>query len=151
MAGSACGMYSWIAREIAWADQHMDESLLKLTAGLNNDLHFVELTTVQRKLRQAIAIADPTYFGAALHQYQDWWSHMYEGYGVNRTVGHAPDSIRAEKRHLGLRNELIYEFYGAVATGWRVSVDETGVEETRTSLSYLGANLSQLSHSQLRV
>ncbi|MCI0559013.1 MAG: hypothetical protein MN733_10995, partial [Nitrososphaera sp.] len=118
----------------------MDDSL-KLVAGpnYNVDLHFAEITKVQRNLRRAIALNNPTFFGAAMHQYQDWWTHVNEGYGG--ALRHGPATAKALCRHNGACDGLIEDFYG-MPLSQRVA----GV---RNNLSYLGVDLYYLSASQL--
>ena len=157
----------WMAKEIAWANQRMD-SLGLLADGIPGSkrtlMHFAQLPTILDNLRRAVALGNPTFFGAALHQYQDYFSHVGEGY----TFEHAIAQLRADCRrgNLGactvlpgsrdsylVGQAMVGVFYGDTLLGINLNSDITvGSRNTVESrLSYLGesSEIALLSDGEL--
>lgn len=158
----ACNQYLWLAGEIARSNQYMDsrEFWAIGTSRENHLLHFAQLPDILDNLRRSIALHNPTFFGSALHQFQDYFSHVGEGY-IDYPLGHGPDEIGALIRRDQIiisadtwqYNQLvIQQFYASPGDDlYNPELSAGSREEIMNSLAYLNADaeLGQLSNAEL--
>ena len=91
-----------LADIIAETDRRVDTNLALAWPPGCKECHFCPLDLVESNVEEAIKSRNPYFWGAVLHQTQDYFSHWREGY----TWGHIQDTLRAQRPP-----ETIEDFY----------------------------------------
>ncbi len=80
-----------LAETIAEANQHVDDFGSILNSLFCRECHFCDKTRTDIHINEAINRSNPYLFGAALHQFQDFYSHWNEGFERS----HGWETVRA--------------------------------------------------------